>query len=76
MECHFNPGILDVHCKCEAQALEKAQPQLNLLSEQYKVVQETLIERKPQLLRFKDDIAKALEQKVISLSVRVWWRCG
>lgn len=55
----------------QVQALEKAQAQLNLLSEQYKVIKATLIERKPQLLRVKDDMANAMERKVTSQSLEM-----
>lgn len=55
-------NILDVHF--QVQALEKAQHQLGLLSEQYKIIKATILERKPQLIRVKEDMAKALETKV------------
>ncbi|KAG0560592.1 hypothetical protein M758_10G187000 [Ceratodon purpureus] len=44
-------------------ALEKAQAQLGVLSEKYKIIKATIIERKPQLQRVKEDMAKALETR-------------
>jgi hypothetical protein len=60
--CCTNSGILDVQFK--VQALEKAQAELGVLSEKYKLIKATILERKPQLQRVKEDMAKALETRV------------
>jgi hypothetical protein len=51
------------------QALEKAEAEVKLLSEEDRILRATIVERKPQVVRVTADISQAQEQKVQFLKI-------
>lgn len=64
---HLEDGMSDTgftEVLCNTQALEKAEAEVKLLSEEDRILCATIIERKPQVVRVAADISQAQEQKV------------
>ena len=69
---HLEDGMSDAgftEVLCNTQALEKAEAEVKLLSEEDRILCATIVERKPQVVRVAADISQAQEQKVQFLKV-------
>lgn len=69
---HLEDGMSDTgltEVLCNTQALEKAEAEVKLLSEEDRILCATIVERKPQVVRVAADISQAQEQKVQFLKI-------